>query len=87
MKELLVIIVTYNAMKWIDTCIRSVLSSSYHADIFIVDNGSKDGTIRHIKEKYTQVIFKQSTTNLGFGKANNIGYNMPSIMVMNIPIC
>lgn len=73
MKELLVIIVTYNAMKWIDTCIRSVLSSSFHADIFIVDNGSKDGTIRHIKEKYTQVIFKQSTTNLGFGKANNIG--------------
>ena len=73
MKELLVIIVTYNAMKWIDTCIRSVLLSSFHADIFIVDNGSKDGTIRHIKEKYPQVIFKQSTTNLGFGKANNIG--------------
>lgn len=73
MKQLLVVIVTYNAMKWIDTCIRSVLSSSLHADIFIVDNGSKDGTINHIKENYPQAIFKQSTTNLGFGKANNIG--------------
>ena len=60
--KLFVIIVTYNAMKWIDTCIRSVLLSSFHADIFIVDNGSKDGTIRHIKEKYPQVKAKYRFT-------------------------
>lgn len=73
MHELLVIVVTFNAMPWIDKCLNSVLTSSINADLFIIDNGSQDGTIEHIKTQYPQVLFKQSSANLGFGKANNIG--------------
>ena len=65
----LIIIVTYNAMPWIDRC----LSSVKEWDIFVVDNGSTDGTQQYIAEHYPEVIFRQSETNLGFGKANNIG--------------
>lgn len=74
MNKVLTIIVTYNGMKWIDSCISSVRNSSVPSDIFIVDNGSTDGTIEwifnHTKE---DVIFRPSAENLGFGRANNIG--------------
>ena len=71
--KLLVIIVTYNAIQWIDKCLRSIVNSSVSADIFIVDNGSADGTQKYVKEHFPKVIFQQSETNLGFGMANNIG--------------
>ena len=70
---ILTIIVTYNGMKWMDRCLRSVSESSMKADILIVDNGSNDGTQEFIKNNYPDAIFIQSPENLGFGKANNIG--------------
>ena len=48
----LVIIVTYNAMKWIDRCLGSVQSSLVGTDTFVVDNGSTDGTQEYINEHY-----------------------------------
>lgn len=67
--KILVIIVTYNAMQWIDRCFGSVREW----DVFVVDNGSTDGTQQYLKEHFPHVILKQSNSNLGFGKANNIG--------------
>lgn len=71
--KLLVIVVTYNAMQWAERCFDSLKASSIENDVFVVDNGSSDGTRDFIKKKYPSVIFKQNETNLGFGKANNIG--------------
>lgn len=71
--SILTIIVTYNGMKWMDRCLRSVSESSMKVDILIVDNGSTDGTQEFIKNNYPDITFIQSQENLGFGKANNIG--------------
>lgn len=65
----LVVIVTYNGMRWIERCLMSV--KDY--DVFIVDNGSTDGTQDYIQSHFPQAAFWQSETNLGFGKANNLG--------------
>lgn len=73
MDKLLVIIVTYNGMKWLDKCLSSVANSSLNADLFIVDNGSTDGSIEFIKKNYPNAQFIISKQNLGFGKANNLG--------------
>jgi GT2 family glycosyltransferase len=72
--NLLVIIVTYNAMPWIEKCIGSVLDSTVAADIILIDNGSSDGTQEYVKQNFPAIIFIQSEENLGFGKANNIGF-------------
>ena len=69
----LVIIVTYNGMKWIDKCIRSVLSSTIQSDIYVVDNASTDETPDYIKQNFPTVHLTCSNKNLGFGAANNIG--------------
>ena len=71
--QILTIIVTYNGMKWMERCLDSVCNSSVASDIFIVDNGSVDGTQDFIREKYPHAIFMQNTENSGFGKANNYG--------------
>lgn len=73
MNKVLVIIVTYNGMKWIDRCLGSVYASGMAADAFVVDNGSTDGTVEHVREHFPSAILHCSGENLGFGRANNIG--------------
>lgn len=60
-------------MQWAERCFSSLKNSTVRPDVFVVDNGSTDGTQAFIKEHYPEVIFHQSEENLGFGKANNWG--------------
>lgn len=71
--KLLVVIVTYNAMQWAERCFDSLRKSTIVPDVFVVDNGSTDGTQEYIQQNYSEVKFIQSKENLGFGKANNMG--------------
>lgn len=71
--NLLVIVVTFNGMKWLEKCLSSVNNSSVKADLFIIDNGSTDNSIKFIKQNYPKAILVESKENLGFGKANNLG--------------
>nr|WP_315030706.1 glycosyltransferase family 2 protein [uncultured Chryseobacterium sp.] len=73
MSKIHIIIVTYNAMKWAERCFSSLRKSSVPIQCFVIDNGSTDGTQEFIKTHFPEVNFTQSETNLGFGKANNIG--------------
>lgn len=73
MNRLLVIIVTYNAMPWAGRCFGSLQESTVPSDVFVVDNGSTDGTVDFIRDAYPEFILHCSKENLGFGRANNIG--------------
>ena len=70
MNRVLVIIVTYNAMNWIDRCLYRLTG----LPVLIVDNGSSDGTVDYILENYPDVELIVSKENIGFGAANNIGH-------------
>lgn len=73
MKKILVILVIFNGIKWLNKCIDSLRNSTIKADIFIVDNGSTDTSVEYIKENYPEAKLIVSPENLGFGKANNMG--------------
>ncbi|WP_379968521.1 glycosyltransferase family 2 protein [Epilithonimonas sp. UC225_85] len=70
------IIVIYNGMRnnWIQKCFDSVINSSIPVQIIAIDNGSNDGSVAFIQKNYPQIEFIISKENLGFGKANNIGF-------------
>ena len=70
MNRVLVIVVTYNGMKWLDRCLGSVAG----ADVFVVDNDSTDGSADYIQGHFPQAILIRSAENLGFSKANNLGF-------------
>lgn len=71
MPKVLVIIVTYNARKWIRQCLSSIDIQKY--DTLVVDNHSADDTIHLIHSEFPDVMLSIQSQNLGFGKANNIG--------------
>lgn len=68
-----VIIVTYNARKWIEPCIASVLAGSLVPGVIVVDNASSDGTAGLVRERFPGVVVIETGKNLGFGRANNVG--------------
>lgn len=71
--KILVIIVSYNSMKWIKTCYDSLRNSTVQCDVITIDNGSTDGTQAYLRQHYPEVEVIETGTNLGFGRANNIG--------------
>ena len=75
MKEnnIFTIIVTYNAMKWLDRCLNSLRASSIPTTVVVIDNGSTDNTIASIQTHFPEIVLFPQDKNLGFGQANNIG--------------
>ncbi|WP_417558556.1 glycosyltransferase family 2 protein [Mesoflavibacter zeaxanthinifaciens] len=67
--KIFILIVTYNAMPWIERC----LGSCANYEVVIIDNASTDGTIQYIKQNYPNIYIKSQMKNLGFGQANNKG--------------
>lgn len=74
MMKIYAIIVTYNAMSWIDRCLCSLRASTVKVIPIVIDNNSSDGCVECIVEKYPEVILFPQKKNLGFGQANNIGF-------------
>lgn len=67
------IVVTYNGMQWYDKCFGSLLTSTVPIKVVVIDNASKDNTVAYIKDKFPDIYLIESSENLGFAKANNIG--------------
>ncbi len=76
-------IVTYNNVNYIEKAVGTLLDSVKNPDIefklFIFDNGSTDGTVELIKEKFIsdpaysdRLSLKLSGDNIGFGAAHNL---------------
>jgi N-acetylglucosaminyl-diphospho-decaprenol L-rhamnosyltransferase len=70
-----VVIVSYNARYYLEQCLHSVEAAlkNIQGEIIVVDNASPEKPIDFIKSKFPNVHFIESSKNLGFGKANNLG--------------
>jgi len=66
------IIITHNATKWIEACLKSVLSSTIPVRIIVVDNASTDETSHYIQEHFPHIELLKLDANIGFGPANNL---------------
>lgn len=71
--KIIVIIVTWNGIKWLEDCFEAIKKSSYPVDTIVIDNGSTDSTVSFIKKNYPDFHLVESGKNLGFGQANNVG--------------
>ncbi len=74
--RLYIIIVTYNASKWLDKVLSYFIKLPEEWKVIVVDNASTDNTLKIIHKKYPFVEIIANNSNLGFGKANNIGLNL-----------
>ena len=70
MKNVLVIVVTYNGMQWLDRCLGSV---AQEADLYVWDNHSTDGSADFVATHYPQAMLTRSEQNVWFATPNNMG--------------
>lgn len=71
-----VIIITYNAIPWAARCLLPLKNQRTSYKVYVIDNGSSDGTQQFIRDHCPEFTFVQSEVNLGFGKANNMGLEL-----------
>jgi N-acetylglucosaminyl-diphospho-decaprenol L-rhamnosyltransferase len=82
MRDIGIIIVTYNSAAEIGACLDAALASG--ADIVVVDNASSDGTIAEVAKRGVRLI--ANSENRGFAGGVNQGFavlNSPYVLLLN----
>jgi hypothetical protein len=76
--DLSIIIVNWNTQQLLRDCLASVIASRQKDDrrtleleIFVVDNGSSDGSPEMVEREFPDVILIKNADNRGFAAANN----------------
>ena len=79
MKDLSIIIVSYNVRHYIEQCLHSVFAAAGDVtlEVFVVDNASSDDSTAFLRSRFPKSTYPDlhiidSGSNLGFGKANNL---------------
>ena len=55
--KILVIVVTFNGLKWLDRCLGSVRASELPADLYVWDNDSTDGSADWVQGHFPLLFF------------------------------
>lgn len=85
--DISVIIVNYNTGQITKECLDSIFAQTHNItfEVIVVDNASTDNSYQ-LLSNYPQIKYIESPNNLGFGKANNLGYQYTSgdyILLLN----
>ncbi|MCS7162494.1 MAG: glycosyltransferase family 2 protein [Bacteroidia bacterium] len=72
-KELSIVIVSYNVKYFLRQCLQSVARAieGLSAEVWVVDNASIDNSVEMVREEFPWVRLIVNTTNVGFARANN----------------
>lgn len=69
-----VIIVNYNGLSYIDTCLSSVLNQDCNDyEVIFVDNASTDGSLEYARLRYPGIVFVANSINSGYAGGINAG--------------
>jgi GT2 family glycosyltransferase len=73
--EISVIIVNLNTRELLDACLASVEPerATVSLEVIVIDNGSSDGSVRMVEEKYPAAMLVKNVRNEGFARPNNEG--------------
>src|SRR6188508_2402562 len=73
MADVSVVVVTYNALPWVEQALESVRGR----ETIVVDNGSTDGTVELVRERFPDARVVEQE-NKGFGAGSNAGMRVAS---------
>ncbi len=73
--DLSIIIVNYDTKQLLKNCLSFVFNNqpTISFEVFVIDNGSTDGSLTMIKKEFPQVSIVKNKHNLLYSKANNQG--------------
>jgi GT2 family glycosyltransferase len=68
-----IVVVNWNRRELLAQCLESLVAQTWtDREIFVVDNGSQDGSEAFVAEKYPEVHLIRAGGNIGFARANNL---------------
>jgi len=71
-----VIVLNWNGKELTIECLKSLQQVNYsNFNILVVDNGSTDGSVELLKEKFPEVSILVLEKNLGYAGGNNRGFD------------
>lgn len=73
MVVLSIVIVNWNGKELLEKCLASIFGNNppISYEVFVVDNGSSDGSVPMVEEEFPHVQLIKNDQNLGFARANN----------------
>jgi GT2 family glycosyltransferase len=73
--KLSIVIICWNDLKVIQDCLESIYGNrpSFEFEVIISDNGSTDGSIELIRQRFPEARIVENRANLGFARGNNAG--------------
>lgn len=76
--DISIVIVNYKVKEYIANLLNSIYKAQkqFKLQIIVVDNNSEDDSIIYLRNKYPDVTYIENHENLGFGKANNQGFDI-----------
>ena len=87
MQEVSVIIPTYNGVPYLETCLDALKGQTFQGfSVILVDNGSADGSVDLVRNKYSWVKLIDLPENYGFCRAVNEGIRVsetPYVILLN----
>ncbi|MFH1081393.1 MAG: glycosyltransferase family 2 protein [Pseudomonadota bacterium] len=69
--DLSIIIVSYNTVDLIESCLGSLSTDDVEKEVFVVDNASNDGTADVVRICFPRVHLLENPENRGYSAANN----------------
>jgi GT2 family glycosyltransferase len=78
MLKLSIVIICWNDLKVILDCLASIYreTSAISFEVVVSDNGSTDGSLESIRERFPEVRIVENGANLGFARGNNAGIDV-----------
>jgi len=75
-----IVIVNWNSEDFLRECLRSIRAQARKLaiEIIVVDNASPAAGIDEVKLQFPELVAVKSETNLGFSRANNLGFRHAS---------
>jgi GT2 family glycosyltransferase len=74
-----VVIPNWNGLRWLPECLRSLAAQTRPAqEVIVVDNGSRDGSLEHLRDEHPGVRVLAQDRNTGFAYAANRGIEAAS---------
>lgn len=68
-----VIVINYNGLKYLKTCLSSLERQTYkNYKTIVIDNASTDKSVQYIKQNFPKINVVQAESNLGFAEGNNL---------------
>jgi len=69
-----VIVVNFNGMPYIESCLRSILKQDFaHFEVILVDNKSSDKSLDYARQQFPGVLIVANEKNLGYSGGINSG--------------